>query len=87
VGGTQRSFSDNDKLRLQRKKLLDELDFVWKVQGPRNINDKAWHQQHEKLVEFKRKKGHCLVPRKCEQDSSPAEWVSTQRTFHATYKI
>jgi hypothetical protein len=83
---TQRSNHKNNKIRLDRKKLLDEIDFDWKVKG-RNINDKLWHQQYEKLVEFKRKKGHCLVPRKYEQDRSLAEWVSTQRTFHTTNKI
>jgi hypothetical protein len=57
---TQRNNNKNNKIRLDRKKLLDELDFVWKFQGPRNITDKVWHQQCSKLVEFKRKKDHCL---------------------------
>jgi hypothetical protein len=85
--GTQRNFHKNNKLRLDRKILLDELGFVWRVEGPRNTNDKVWHQQYERLVEFKRKMGHCLVPRKYEQDRSLAEWVSTQRSFHINNKI
>jgi hypothetical protein len=64
---TQRSFHADNMLRLARKKLLDALGFVWKVEGPRDINDKVitdkeqiWqHQQHEKLVEFKQKTGRC----------------------------
>jgi hypothetical protein len=83
----QRIFHNNDKLGLYRKKLLDQLDFVWKVEGPRNVDDNGWHQQHEKLVEFKRKKGNCLVPRRCEQDRSLAEWVSTQRSPQIDNKI
>jgi hypothetical protein len=86
---TQRSFHINNKIRLDRKKVLDEIGFVWKVEGNRNrdINDKVWHQQYEKLVEFKRKKGHCLVPRKYEQDRSLGHWVRNQRTSHIDNKI
>jgi hypothetical protein len=78
----QRSFHNNSKLRLDRMKLLDELDFVWIVERGRNIDDKVWKQQDEKLVEFKRKKGHCLVPQKYDQDPPLADWVSTQRSLH-----
>jgi hypothetical protein len=46
-------------------------------------HDKKWNRQYEQLVEFKRKKGHCLVPRKYEQDKSIGPWVMTQRTRHA----
>jgi hypothetical protein len=86
---TQRSIHTNDKLRFDRKKLLDDLGFVWKAKGPRNFNDKiindkeqVWHQQHEKLVEFKRKSGHCRVPTRYEQDKSLGDWVSKQRRNH-----
>ncbi len=65
---TQWHIHKNNKLRLDRKKLLDELDFVWKVEGPCNINYKVWHQQHEKLVEFMPKNGHCEVPCKYEYE-------------------
>jgi hypothetical protein len=87
---TQRNNHKNNKIRLDRKKLLDDLDFVWRVEGYRNIieiNDKVWHQQYEKLVEFKRKMGHCLVPGKYEQDRSLGRWVRAQREFHTTNKI
>jgi hypothetical protein len=83
----QRSFHNNSKLRLDRMKLLDELDFVWIVERGCNIDDKVWQQQHEKLVEFKRKKGHCLVPQKYDQDPPLADWVSTQRSLHGDNKI
>jgi hypothetical protein len=75
----QRNSHDNDNLRFDRKRLLDEIWFVWKGKG--------WHQQHEKLVEFKRKHGHCAVPRGCKQDKSLGDWVNKQRTSHKNNKI
>ena len=61
----------------RKKELLDEIGFVWEAR------DHKWHLQHEKLAEFKRKYGHCKVPRGCEQDKTFGCWVDTQRTFHA----
>jgi uncharacterized protein YbgA (DUF1722 family) len=66
-----------NKIRQDRKELLDELGFVWEF--GRAHNDKNWNQQYEKLVEFKRKNGHCILPRMYEQDKSLGSWVSTQR--------
>jgi hypothetical protein len=76
----QRTFHQNNKLRLDRKKLLDEIGFVW------TFDDKLWHQQREKLVEFKRKKGHCVVPRS-DQDKSLGMWVNKQRRNHNNNKL
>jgi hypothetical protein len=48
---TQPQLHANNTVRLDRKGLLDELGFAWKV--PRGAkNDKNWCQQYEKLVEF-----------------------------------
>ena len=41
-----------------------------------------WNLQYEKLIEFKRKNGHCIVPRGCEQDISIGGWVRHQRYSH-----
>jgi hypothetical protein len=38
--------------------------------------------QHEKIVEFKRKMGHCVVPFECAQHASLGIWVSSQRKHH-----
>jgi hypothetical protein len=56
--GNQRQIHSNNKLRLDRKGLLDELEFVW------NVEDHQWHLQYENLVEFEQKNGHCLVPKR-----------------------
>jgi uncharacterized protein YbgA (DUF1722 family) len=80
---TQRQYHKDKKLRLDRKELLDEIGFVWKNEEL----ESQWNQQHEKLVEFKRKNGHCMVPQSYEQDKSLGEWVSKQRKVHNKNKM
>jgi uncharacterized protein YbgA (DUF1722 family) len=81
---TQRQFHRNNRLPLDREVLLNEIGFVWRV---RNSAPSAWQQQYEKLVEFKRKNGHCLVPAKYQEDVSLGVWVTTQRTKHINNKL
>ena len=84
----QRATDTMNKLRLDRKDMLDKLGFVWKGQFGHNHNhnhndkDEIWHQSYEKLVEWKRKNGHCIVPQGYEQDKSLGKWVSRQRNRH-----
>jgi uncharacterized protein YbgA (DUF1722 family) len=82
---TQRTLHKNNKLRLDRKIILDAIGFVWKAYRARTskpADDKLWHRQYEKLVEFKRTNGHCMVPSKYKQEKSLGSWVSTQRSNH-----
>ena len=79
-------------MRLDRKELLDEIGFVWKVKVGEQNNDerwikdeKRWHQQYEKLVDFQRKNGHCRVPTKY-KDKTFAMWVGTQKGIHIDNK-
>jgi hypothetical protein len=83
----QRSEHKNNKIRLDRKGLLDEIGFAWKFEGPQHRQQKLWHQQHVQLVEFKRKNGHCIVPKRYKQDKSLGMWVSTQRSHHNNNKL
>ena len=78
---TQRKLHTNNKLRQDRKRLLDELEFVW------NVCNYEWHQQYEKLVEFKRQNDHCIVPTGYEQDKSFGWWILTQRKYLTNNKI
>jgi hypothetical protein len=84
---TQRTFHSSNKLRQDRKERLDEIGLAWKLASPRNINDKLWHQQYEKLVEFKRRNGHCTVPFKYQEDKSLGQWVQTQRICQSNNKL
>jgi hypothetical protein len=64
---TQRSYHKHNKLRLDRKRILDEIGFAWEADAAHNM---LWQNQLEKLVEFKRENGHCMVPCNYEQDKS-----------------
>jgi hypothetical protein len=81
---SQRQFHSKNKLRLDRKGLLDEIGFVWRV---RVVNSVPWNKQYEKLVEFKRENGHCNVPQRYREGMSLGIWVSKQRTAHTNNKI
>jgi hypothetical protein len=81
---TQRTLHKNNKLRLDRKIILEEIGFVWKADRAHNYtpDDKLWHRQYERLVEFKRNYGNCMVPQSYEHDKSLGQWVSNQRVIH-----
>jgi hypothetical protein len=85
----QRGRHANNTMRQDRKEVLDEIGFVWKALGVANNNNynKTWHQQYQKLVEFKRKNGHCLVPIRYEKDLSLGKWVGKQRFNHCKNKL
>jgi hypothetical protein len=85
---TQRQFRSKNKLRLDRKLLLDELGFAWKLRATGDSNRKTWHQQYEQLVDFQRKNGNCLVPQKYRKDGlSLGKWVTRQRHLHVYNKL
>jgi hypothetical protein len=83
----QRKKHKNNKLRLDRKELLDEIGFDWKARDPAKEREKLWHQQFENLVEFKRKNGNCRVPHQSEQEKSLGMWISKQRSIHINNKM
>jgi hypothetical protein len=86
----QRFFHNNDKLGIDRKRILDGIGFAWKPDRAHRAHKpdgKLWHQQYEKLVEYKRKNGHCKVPTKYKDDKSLGLWVSNQRARHANNKM
>jgi hypothetical protein len=49
--------------------------------------DPQWNKQYAKLTEFKRKNGHCLVPRGYMEDMSLGKWVDKQRQSHSKNKL
>ncbi|MFA6970612.1 MAG: Helicase associated domain protein [Gallionella sp.] len=52
---------------------LDNLGFVW------NMQDSAWSEWFEKLLEFKQRYGHCNVVKGEDEWDDLAAWVSTLR--------
>jgi uncharacterized protein YbgA (DUF1722 family) len=81
---TQRKVHNTNKIRQDRKRILNEIGFTWKIEVAYNFkpDDKLWHLHYEKLVEFKRINGHCMVPRRYAQNKSLGRWVSVQRRYH-----
>jgi hypothetical protein len=79
---TQRHFHSKNIIRVDRKELLDQLGFVWRV-----YKSAPWNKQYEKLVEFKRENGHCLVPKRYHEDMSLGKWVDNQRGGHAKNEL
>lgn len=71
--GVQRRIYANGKLREERKRRLEELDFVWDI---RIIFDSQWEQYYGQLEEFFKKHDHCKVPGNYPKLVS---WIERQR--------
>jgi hypothetical protein len=82
----QRHFHNKNTIQLDRKGLLDEIGFAWKVKVD-TTNYALWNKQYEKLVQYKRENGHCLVPQRHHEDMSLGMWVHKQRHFHSKNTI
>jgi hypothetical protein len=85
---TQQGRLANDTIRQDRKDLLDKLGFVWKAPlAVREFIPAKWMIQYDKLLQFKRTYGHCLVPSLYDKDKSLGIWVATQRGLLANNTI
>jgi hypothetical protein len=83
---TQRVYYAKNKMRSDRKALLDELGFIWRVETAEN-NEKQWRQHYKRLVEFQRKNGHCRIPSLFGEDKTLGSWVANQRKMHLKDKM
>jgi hypothetical protein len=63
-----------EKMQEDRKKLLDESRFVWSVGSSVVVDDRRWLDEYENLKSYKKKVGHCNVPRSA---GSLGKWVNT----------
>jgi hypothetical protein len=74
-----------DKLAPEKRRRLEEIgiDFsVYKAylkQKEKSIDMARWNKQFTKLKEFRRIHGHCMVPKRYEDDPSMGAWLSNQR--------
>ncbi|KAL3797367.1 LOW QUALITY PROTEIN: hypothetical protein HJC23_010493 [Cyclotella cryptica] len=74
-----RSKPPDTTLSKERINLLNSLGFEWSTRY-----EVLWDQRIVELKEFKRKHGHCLVPRNYEPNPQLSSWVATQRK---SYKL
>lgn len=64
---TKRSI--NSRLTEERQRRLESIGFEWKVRNKmKRYYDKQWDQMFDRLLEFKAKQGHCLVPKRYPDD-------------------
>jgi hypothetical protein len=89
---TQQGSHTRKEIRPARKDLLDNLEFDWRVEIEASTSlgyydDKKWSMKYDKLVDFKRKNGHCMVSQNYGQDKSLGVWVATQRALHTRNEI
>ena len=64
-----------NKMPKHRKKLLDEIGFMWT-----GYQQKVWMQRYEELKDYKVKHGHCSP---AARSSALANWVAVQRIAKA----
>lgn len=74
----------------ERIKKLDSIGFCWKAKSDgewresdrdrrRESSQDSWESKFERLVQFKEKHGHTLVPKQYKSDQSLSSWVFRQR--------
>jgi hypothetical protein len=82
---TQRTMFKQEKMREDRKKLLDESGFVWSVgSGVVVVDDRRWLDQYKNLKSYRKKHGHCNVPA---LEGSLGKWVNKQRNMFKQEKM
>lgn len=79
---SQRSKYAEGTLSPERKEMLDQLDFVWRIDPAdpqKSLTQRAWRTNFDRLRQFRAEHGHCRVPQKYKSDSELGTWVSVQR--------
>jgi hypothetical protein len=84
----QRNLQNNNKIRLSRKRLLDEIGFAWKDEDAHNHpnhihSDKICHQHYEQLETTEPARGHGKRSSTCVAESGQMG-AGTKRRDKAT---
>jgi len=79
---SQRTSYKKNTLTKMRMKLLNDVGFVWSI-----IPNHSWGQMYSRLLEFKTKHGHCLVPQDYKEIKTLGRWVKEQRFIKATLSL
>lgn len=66
-----------------RRKALDQLGFDW---VGKKTNDASWQKHFLAVKAFKKRMGHCNVPRNWVEDVTLANWVHSQRGQYRNLK-
>ena len=66
-------------------KLLNDIGFTWSSKNVSTIKfGNQWMENYNKLKEYKKLTGNCLVPRRFEKDPSLATFVINQRRYYSS---
>ena len=91
---TQRYMRGTGTLRADREARLDALGFPWDTSAWRTVRttpdpaaEARWQHRLEQCVRFKKRFGHCLIPKTFPEDQGLADWVNNQRALKARGKV
>jgi glutaredoxin len=74
----QRTVNSKGKLSEERKRKLDEVEFIWDCDV---LQERLWDERYQQLVEYQKKYGDCMVPVNWKQNRQLGIWVAAQRTI------
>ncbi|MEX0940137.1 MAG: Helicase associated domain protein [Candidatus Babeliales bacterium] len=69
-----------NQLFLKRIDKLNAIGFIWDA----NVIEGLWKEKFAELVDFKKKNGHCRVPKNYGENPALSRWVQTQRYLYNT---
>ena len=84
--GKQRKANKTNKISDERKAKLDSIGFAWVSVRPA-VSMQTWTEMFEKLKEYKRQHGNCLVPKQYKIDPALGNWINHQRKANKMNKI
>lgn len=76
----QRMAKNQNKLASERKKLLEDIHFIWDFKA---IKNKAWEEKYNQLRAYKKEHGNAFVPVNYKENKSLGTWVASQRWLEA----
>ena len=93
----QRRNEANNNLSNAKRDKLDSIGFAWKLRGdqatasekpdpPQQPRKRNWMESYRALIAYKKKHGHCNVPRSNRGDDALGQWVNKQRVRELTTK-
>eukprot|EP00978_Attheya_sp_CCMP212_P027130 scaffold90482_cov52-Attheya_sp.AAC.2 len=86
----QRTSLTDGILKEDRKRLLDDLGFVWKIDHydvDMSLRARQWEEMYTKMQAFKETHRHCQIPVNCKYDPALGKWVRNQRAFERTGQL
>ncbi|EDN70824.1 helicase domain protein [Beggiatoa sp. PS] len=70
---TQRYAKKKETISEERVRRLNEIDFVW------NLIDEFWEENFAALLEYRKVRGHCKVPKRFFENPQLGTWAQHQR--------